>query len=661
MGSYNHETKKYNQYRIFERFQEDDHANPSLFIRNDGRIIIFVAAHFGDKIHRFISTNPEDITSWGEDYKFSNTVTYPYPFQVGDSICVFYRGGSDWHPRLSVSTDNGETFDDGRLLISGGGQRPYTRYCQGADGKIHVAVTTGHPRNEAANKIHYCYLEGNKVFRADGTLIKDVTTEPVDLNQLEVVYNGTSYGKGWIWDITLEPETGYPVMVYASFPTDTDHRYHYGRWNGSSWDNVQITEAGRWFPQTPEGAGEPEPNYSGGIILDYDDPSIVYLSKQVNGVFEIFKYTTSDTGQTWSPRAITWNTPSHLINVRPVVPRHHKDGYFDVVWMRGTYEYYASQRYNTALVFPSGSANAEVSAISLNPSSMELIENETRQVTVGFYPSFAQNKQVTWSSSNPSVAIVENGIIKAIGKGTATITAKLSTDSDIQATCEVTVKKVNLLAKAYFDFGTADSPVAAGAVKVTESTLLTDSYGWLTTVSSRNRGSGDAELRDFNMSSTPATFKVYLENGDYKVTVKQGDYEFRHDNMNLSVNGVSKLTNITNALGSIEVNTFDLKIENSFAEFIFSDGGGSDANWVVNSILLEKQLSNGIAPSLPSFDNPETSVVVYNIWGKIVLQEKLGNRKINEIFESKNLVGGVYIVSYSLGNEKKNIKYLHSL
>jgi len=79
VASYDHETGAFNQHRIWENFQPDDHANPTLLIRDDGRIIIFMAAHFGARIYRFISTNPEDITAWGSSYGFSNTVTYPYP------------------------------------------------------------------------------------------------------------------------------------------------------------------------------------------------------------------------------------------------------------------------------------------------------------------------------------------------------------------------------------------------------------------------------------------------------------------------------------------------------------------------------------------------------------------------------------------------------
>ncbi len=658
VASYNHTTEEYSQYRIWEYFQDDDHANPSLLIRDDGRIIVFIAAHFGDKIHRFITENPEDITSWGERYSFSNTVTYPYPFQVGDDIYVFYRGGSDWHPRLSVSSDNGETFDDGRLFISGGGQRPYTRYCQGEDGAIHVAVTTGHPRNEAANKVHYCKLIDNKVYRADGTFIKDVTTQPVDISQLEVVYDGVSYGKGWIWDITLEPETGYPVMVYASFPTDTDHRYHYGKWDGNAWKNNQITEAGRWFPQTPEGGWEPEPNYSGGIILDYNNPNVVYLSKEVNGVFEIFKFTTNDDGNSWTPKAITWDSPADIVNVRPIIPRHHKEGYFDVVWMRGTYVFYANNQYNTALVFPKASPTADVSKVSLSNTSLELIQNESKKIEVSFYPAFATDKVVTWSSSNESVATVENGVVTAVNKGVAKITA--TSLNGVSAECDVTVQTVELMNNVFFDFGTVDSPVENGFIKISDLTDLVDSYGWLNNVASRNRNISNSELRDFNMSSAPAIFKVYVENGEYEITVKQGDSDFGHDMMNLRVNGELKLENVTANDGEFKTNIFNFTVENNILEFEFYDGGGSDANWVVNSIIIKKLASTIIkTDNSLDFKNSNTDIVVNNLMGNILYKGKLNNRDFNQVCQNLNLSKGIYFITLILENNKKTFKYLY--
>ena len=45
---------------------------------------------------------------------------------------------------------------------------------------------------------------------------------------------------------------------------------------------------------------------------------------------------------------------------------------------------------------------------------------------------------VTWNSSNPTVAMVNNGVVTAKGAGKTIITAM--TENNLKATCEVTVQ-----------------------------------------------------------------------------------------------------------------------------------------------------------------------------------------------------------------------------
>ena len=52
-------------------------------------------------------------------------------------------------------------------------------------------------------------------------------------------------------------------------------------------------------------------------------------------------------------------------------------------------------------------------------------------------PEDADDKTVTWTSSNEEVATVENGLITAIGAGSATIKAK--TVNGLEATLAATV------------------------------------------------------------------------------------------------------------------------------------------------------------------------------------------------------------------------------
>ncbi len=83
-------------------------------------------------------------------------------------------------------------------------------------------------------------------------------------------------------------------------------------------------------------------------------------------------------------------------------------------------------------------------SIILSPTGAELAPGGTKQLSVSYVPSNAnQNKEITWTSSNTSVATVSDGLISvkstATAGQTATITARLTNLTSIYATCAVTV------------------------------------------------------------------------------------------------------------------------------------------------------------------------------------------------------------------------------
>lgn len=81
-----------------------------------------------------------------------------------------------------------------------------------------------------------------------------------------------------------------------------------------------------------------------------------------------------------------------------------------------------------------------VAGISLDKSSLELVEGEETSLIATIAPSDASNKTFTWSSSNTQIATVDDGgKVKAIAPGTATITATTA-DGGKTATCVVSVK-----------------------------------------------------------------------------------------------------------------------------------------------------------------------------------------------------------------------------
>lgn len=79
-----------------------------------------------------------------------------------------------------------------------------------------------------------------------------------------------------------------------------------------------------------------------------------------------------------------------------------------------------------------------VSEVSLNHSTLELLEGESTTLSATILPEKATNKNVIWTSSDISVIIVDNGKVTAIKEGTATITVTTE-DGNKSATCEVTV------------------------------------------------------------------------------------------------------------------------------------------------------------------------------------------------------------------------------
>ncbi len=79
-----------------------------------------------------------------------------------------------------------------------------------------------------------------------------------------------------------------------------------------------------------------------------------------------------------------------------------------------------------------------VTGVTLNLTNVSLKVGETETLIATVLPTDADNKAVTWKSSNSGVATVTNGTVKGVGTGTATITVTTA-DGGKTATCTVTV------------------------------------------------------------------------------------------------------------------------------------------------------------------------------------------------------------------------------
>ena len=83
-----------------------------------------------------------------------------------------------------------------------------------------------------------------------------------------------------------------------------------------------------------------------------------------------------------------------------------------------------------------------VTGVELSESSLTLDVGGTKTLTATVYPSDATDKSVSWESSDPTVAKVENGLVTALKPGSTTITATANDGSGKSATCSVTVNKI---------------------------------------------------------------------------------------------------------------------------------------------------------------------------------------------------------------------------
>ncbi len=347
IGAYDHDLHETSIFELRREWGRDDHGSGSLLVLPDGRLMVFYAQHNGRGLYCRTTSRPEDIGAWDDEIAVTREsgVTYSHPVHLRDEglIHVFWRG-ADWKPAYATSPD-GRVWSEARTLIRDVGRaanriRPYLKVVSDGQSAIHFAFTDGHPRDEAQNSVFHFRYERKEFRTEDGSRLGGFADLPISHRSSSVVYDGKLHGvRAWIWDVALD-RGGRPIIAYTRLPRADDHRYHYARWNGQTWNDVQITPGGRWFPQTPILQREREPHYSGGIALDHANPSIAYISLQIDGTFEIEKWTTSDDGNTWEATPIT--SSSRQDNVRPVVPHGSEGSGNELLWMQGHYVHYTN-------------------------------------------------------------------------------------------------------------------------------------------------------------------------------------------------------------------------------------------------------------------------------------------------------------------------------
>ena len=139
--------------------------------------------------------------------------------------------------------------------------------------------------------------------------------------------------------------------------------------------------------------------------------------------------------------------------------------------------------------------NVLASDIALNFTEKALNVNQTLQLIATVTPEIASNKTVTWSSSDPIIANVNNdGLVTAFADGNATITATTTDGTNLSASCNLTVTSI---------------PVASIKLNKTRLTLdIDESYQLVATITPTN-----ATDKTIVWSSSDTTIATVSDNG----------------------------------------------------------------------------------------------------------------------------------------------------
>jgi len=97
----------------------------------------------------------------------------------------------------------------------------------------------------------------------------------------------------------------------------------------------------------------------------------------------------------------------------------------------------------TVTVTETSGGNVAVTGVMLNKSMTTLTVGESETLVATVQPANASNKGVTWSSLQPSIATVNNGVVTALASGTAIIAAT-TVDGRYIADCIVTINPASL-------------------------------------------------------------------------------------------------------------------------------------------------------------------------------------------------------------------------
>lgn len=357
--------RKMTEYILHESLEIDDHNVPTFLFLPDGKILSFYNHHNGDIFMRK-SKKAEDITEWNQEViilkKDSiNRYCYTNPIMLSEENNRIYLFGrnlvrnnegafNDTRIYCIYSDDYGETWSpEVNLLYNEGRNNPqYVKYTSDNRSRIDFLFTNGHPKLGSDISVHHMYYQKGYFRQTNGEKIGTFENLPIKIKETGKIYDADKTGvRGWIWDIALD-KSNNPVVTYARYPDEQNHEYYYAKWDGSKWIDKKIINSGSYITIIKPGEKIKEAHYSGGIVLDHNNPDNVYLSSTINNKFEIIKCEVNLDGNL---KMYNITSYSKSDNIRPYIVDGNFTGKPILLWMSGNYYHYTDYDTNLRILF----------------------------------------------------------------------------------------------------------------------------------------------------------------------------------------------------------------------------------------------------------------------------------------------------------------------